>query len=285
MTKGKDRDMTVIARRREQSRASIRRWRANEQVNRRLLETTVHHWDPKLLLQTILDTLRQQVNDLEAELKGKLSVVGTGVHAMISASVEGHDYRLDQRLAKKRFFIAQNMQLQEALKMHMDNLNHVASLMSRVDPLNTQATLYDDSFLLYITQQTQVKLRAMDLRRHFSGAEHNINGISCVAVSRGAYQDRSMFLPLANRVADHKVVPTLNVAMTVIETTSWTLSNPNHLERRYLVVHRELSMSNEYTVTVTALSENLVPAPHAFCFEATNITPWAYTRQLVGTCV
>ncbi|RHY04294.1 hypothetical protein DYB36_007286 [Aphanomyces astaci] len=149
----------------------------------------------------------------------------------------------------------------------------------------------------------------MDLRRHFSGAEHHINGISCVAVSRGAsldydlrktyhglshvmmgdlawsmYQDRSMFLPLVNRVADHKVVPTLNVDMTVIETTSWTLSNPNHLERRYLVVHRELSMSKEYTVTVTALSENLVPAPHAFCFEATNITPWAYTRQLVGTC-
>ncbi|RHZ20145.1 hypothetical protein DYB31_003622 [Aphanomyces astaci] len=122
----------------------------------------------------------------------------------------------------------------------------------------------------------------MDLRRHFSGAEHHINGISCVAVSRGAsldydlrktyhglshvmmgdlawsmYQDRSMFLPLVNRVADHKVVPTLNVDMTVIETTSWTLSNPNHLERRYLVVHRELSMSKEYTVTVTALSENL----------------------------
>ncbi|RHY95781.1 hypothetical protein DYB37_008048 [Aphanomyces astaci] len=202
-----------------------------------------------------------------------------------TSSVEGHDHRMDQLLAKKRFFIAQNMQLQEALKMHMDNLNHVASLIHR----STQATLYDDSFLLYITRQTQVKFWAMDLRRHFSSAEHHINGISCVAVSRGAlldydlrktyhglshvmmvdlawsmYQDRSMFLPLVNRVLDHKVVPTLNVDMTVIETTSWTLSNPNHHERRYLVVHRELSMSKEYTVTVTALSENLVPAPHAF---------------------
>ncbi|CAK4670800.1 hypothetical protein LEN26_011412 [Aphanomyces euteiches] len=269
-------EMSLIERKRAQSRASTRRWRANEQHT--------------------LDTLRQQVAELEAELKAKLSV---------NASTEAVDRRMAKLMAKKRLYIAQNMQLQEALKVRGERLRHLATLMQR----NTLSTLYDDAFLMYVTRQTQAKFESNDLRTHFQGTPPRLlNGITCMAATFGhsmdyelqkdyhgvnhyamgdltwvAYQDKSMYTPLVDRLLDHQNIRSVNEDMVIIATKAWSFAQPNTTHQRFHILQRERGV-DRYKVTVTTLNEDLSPAPHACLFEGIVFNQTSFAVRIRGRC-
>ncbi|KAF0697700.1 Aste57867_11627 [Aphanomyces stellatus] len=252
-------ELTLVERKREQSRASTRRWRANEQLT--------------------LEALRHEVAQLEAELKTKLES---------ETSRAPGERRMEVLMTKKRFYLAQNMQLQDALKRRQMNLVHFASLIQR----NAQASLFDDAFLAYATKRTQETLRAMNLHHHREARLDRVfNGIHCVTATTGstmhydlhkdyvglnhvvmgdlvwaAYQDKAMYLSLEDRAVDHEKIRTVHANMVVLGIKLWTVTNPNHILQRYLVLHRECT-SERYCVTVTFLTECLSPAPHALLYE------------------
>ncbi|ETW09462.1 hypothetical protein H310_00052 [Aphanomyces invadans] len=92
---------TLLERKRGQSRKSTRRWRTNEQVY--VVQPFLAHLIASLisLLQMILGTLTMQVQQLEAELKINVFVVGTEPQRLTTApsANAGHDHRLDHLLA------------------------------------------------------------------------------------------------------------------------------------------------------------------------------------------
>ncbi|KAF0697696.1 Aste57867_11623 [Aphanomyces stellatus] len=96
--------LNQLKRKREQSRESTRRWRANE--------------------QHMLDSLRHQVVQLEAQLKAKLEEKTT--HG---------DQRMELLVVKTRFYVAQNMQLREALERRQMKAKELAQLVQRRCPL------------------------------------------------------------------------------------------------------------------------------------------------------
>ncbi|KAF0697698.1 Aste57867_11625 [Aphanomyces stellatus] len=90
--------LNQLKRKREQSRESTRRWRANE--------------------QHMLDSLRHQVAQLEAQLKAKLEEETTS-----------GDRRMKMVMAKTRFYVAQNMQLQEAIARRQTTATELTQLV------------------------------------------------------------------------------------------------------------------------------------------------------------
>ncbi|ETW09466.1 hypothetical protein, variant 3 [Aphanomyces invadans] len=265
---------SLVERKRKQSRESTRRWRANE--------------------HNMLEALRNQVSQLERALQSKLSVGGS---VMQGVSTDG---RMEKLLATKRFYVAQNMRLLAAIKMRQE---HASSIIGQ---LRFQPSLQDDAFLLYMAYETQEKLKAMDLRSQFQGTVREINGISCIALTRGAsmdydmekyyagvnhlimgdvawaaYQEKAIFMPLVDRVIDHSVIRRVHDNMLVIQTTSWTVEQ--ELQHRFLILQRARTHET-YSVTVTALNPSLTPAPHAFRFGASDITNRGFKSHVTGTC-
>ncbi|ETW09477.1 hypothetical protein, variant 15 [Aphanomyces invadans] len=242
----------------------------------------------------MLEALRNQVSQLERALQSKLSVGGS---VMQGVSTDG---RMEKLLATKRFYVAQNMRLLAAIKMRQE---HASSIIGQ---LRFQPSLQDDAFLLYMAYETQEKLKAMDLRSQFQGTVREINGISCIALTRGAsmdydmekyyagvnhlimgdvawaaYQEKAIFMPLVDRVIDHSVIRRVHDNMLVIQTTSWTVEQ--ELQHRFLILQRARTHET-YSVTVTALNPSLTPAPHAFRFGASDITNRGFKSHVTGTC-
>ncbi|KAF0697081.1 Aste57867_12188 [Aphanomyces stellatus] len=259
--------LSHIERKREQSRASTRRWRANEKLT--------------------LDGLRRQILGLETELKSKLAI-----------AAPDKDRRMESLIAKKRFYMAQNIQLLEAIKLREMNLGRVSNLMER----NIQASLFDDAFLLYMTRQTQDKLTSLNLRQ---GPEHVFNGIHCIALTSGqtmcydlwkeyvgmdhcvmgdlawvTYQDKSKFLSLDSRVVDHQLIRTVNANMLVITIKVWD-SDTKQIVQRYLVLHRDRNHIQNL-VTATVLNASLAPAPHAFFSESIKTSETSFVGSARG---
>ncbi|KAF0697079.1 Aste57867_12186 [Aphanomyces stellatus] len=261
LTSDDSNDLSQIQRKREQSRESTRRWRANEQ-------------------QT-LEALRHQEVQLEGELKTKLEDKTTS-----------DDRRMDLLLAKKRFYVAQNMQLQESLKLRQIKLIQLTHLIQR----NAMALLYDDAFLTHLTRQTHAKLGAIQFCdevepiAHFGGihckmqtANQTMNytmfkdhhtSLSHVDVGGlvwAALQDKAKFLSLVDRAVDHEKIRTVNSNMVVVGIKEWTVAaTPNHIVQRYLILHRECVAEHSTSVTITALTASMSVRPHAMQIEATN---------------
>ncbi|KAF0697080.1 Aste57867_12187 [Aphanomyces stellatus] len=252
-------ECALLIKKREQSRASTRRWRANQQLT--------------------LASLRQQVSHLEDELKQRMS----GDPRTLGGR------RMELVEAKKRFLVVQNMQLDRALKVRQESFARYQITLQR----HTLDLLYDNDFLVYWTKQTQGRLLALDSVHH---PDRVFNGIHCMThmskhamhydlrkhyggldpVAMGdlvwaSLQDKAMYMQLGERSVDHTIIRIVNQDMVVMGVKLWMVTHPNQIVQRYIILHRRRSGST-YLVTATALTDTLNPGPHALVYAGATAT-------------